>query len=116
MEGGGDRGGGGDRNIGGTPRTFTGCYTITFETVLLSPRPKALAAVKTGEVLILKLDSQQDTPIVVATRKNGDAVGTIGSPHLVQLIGCMQEGHKYTADVLSVQGGACQVRVDHAGK
>jgi hypothetical protein len=116
MEGGGDRGGGGDRNIGGGPRTFTGCYTVNFETVLLSPRPEVIASVKTGEVLVLKLESQGDKPIVVATRKNGDEVGTIGSPHLLQLISCMQEGHKYTADVVSVEGGACRVRVDHAGK
>jgi hypothetical protein len=117
MEGGGDHGGGaGDRNIGGGPRTFTGCYTVNFETVLLSPRPEAIAAVKTGEVLVLKLESQQDKPLVVATRENGDEVGTIGSVHLLQLITCMQEGHKYTANIVSVQGGACRVRVDHAGK
>ncbi|MEY2565239.1 MAG: hypothetical protein QOH88_3432 [Verrucomicrobiota bacterium] len=117
MEGGGGgSGGGGDRNIGGGPRTFTGCYTINFETVLLSPRLEAIAALKIGDVLVLKLDSQQDTPIVVATRKNGEEVGTIGSPHLLQLIGCMQEGHKYTAAVVSIEGGACRVIVDHAGK
>lgn len=109
-------GGGGGVHAGGPIRdTFSGCLNIKFETILMSVAPETLKQVHVGDILNLALQEQQSKPIVAALK--GDIlVGTVGSAYLTQLIECMQEDHKYYADVLSLEGGACRVKVHHAGK
>jgi hypothetical protein len=113
MVGGGS--GGGIHAGGKIGETFPGCLKLNFETVLMSADPETLASIIVDTVLELALREQQGNPIVVAL-KDTLVIGTIGSPHLAQLIKCMQENHSYVADVLSIEGGACRVRVHHAGQ
>ncbi len=113
MVGGG--GGGGVHAGGRIGETFPNCLNLSFETGLMSPKPESLAKVNIGDVLRLALQQQQGKPLVVALNGN-DVVGTIGSAYLNQLVECMGEDHQYVADVLSIEGGACRVRVHHAGK
>jgi hypothetical protein len=82
--------------------------------MLMSATPERLAGVAKGDVLDVALQEQQKTPVVVVS-KDGKEVGSVGSGHLAQLIECLQEEHRYLADVLSLEGGACRVRIHHAG-
>src|ERR1043166_1106188 len=104
-------GGGGRIHAGGRiGETFPGCLKLNFETVLMSASPETLAGISVDALLDLALRQQQGKPIVVAL-SNNQIVGTIGSPHLPQLISCMEENHSYVADVLSKIGRAsCRER------
>lgn len=113
MEGGGT--GGGDPPRGDFKQIFDGCSQINFETILMSTTPESLEGVAVKDVLTLALRLQQGRSVVTVL-KGSQLVGTVGSSHLVQLIECMRNDHQYVADVLSLEGGACLVRVQHSDK
>jgi hypothetical protein len=115
--GGGGGGGNGNGRRGEEvppPRDFADCEAIRFETVLASPQQAVIASLLVGQVLLLRLGSQQNRPVVDAVTDAGDRAGSITSTHLTQLIECLQGGHDYVADVLDLDGGACRVLVHHS--
>lgn len=48
---------------------------------------------------------------LVAQDRNGNTAGSITSRSMLQIIECIQGGRQYVAEVLSIQGGTCQIRV-----
>ena len=48
---------------------------------------------------------------LVAQDHTGQTVGSITSRSMLQIIECIQTRRQYVAEVLSIQGGSCQVRV-----
>lgn len=50
-------------------------------------------------------------PRLVAQDGNGNTVGSITSRSMLQIIECIQGGRQYIAEVLSIQGGSCHIRV-----
>jgi len=48
---------------------------------------------------------------LVAQDYTGQTVGSITSRSMLQIIECIQSGRQYVAEVLSIQGGSCQIRV-----
>ena len=79
-------------------------------TSLNSVSPSALQAVAPGTLLDVAFLSGPPQRLV-AQNGAGQTVGSITSRSMLQIIECIQIGCRYVAEVVSIQGGACQVRV-----
>jgi hypothetical protein len=117
MGGGGGTPGNGNGRRGDEfppPTSFSNCEAIRFEAVLMSPKPAVVAKLIVGQILFLRLSTQQERPIVEVVTDRGETAGNVTSSYLIQLIECMERGHSYVAQVLELDGGACRVLVHHA--
>lgn len=72
---------------------------------LASPKSGPLSAVSVGD--ILAVEQQQGS--VVLLNHGGAVVGSIAEPWVPELKECMDAGHNYKAEVLSIQGANCRV-------
>lgn len=107
MSGGGGGGGGG---LGGgfSPAERTPCAELEFRTSIASPQPAA-EALTVGDVLQIGLSS--GAPIVIQLiDRNGELVGSVIS-RISDLLPCLQDGFRYEAEVVSVDGGTIQIEV-----
>lgn len=99
---------------GGTPNTpKTPCDEIEFETHLSSPKPAALKGVAVGEILQVVLDKSGKVSHVVVVRK-GAVAGGLASQKALELRDCLEDGHKYQAEVAAIAGGHISVTVTSA--
>ena len=111
-------GGGGDdtwrrvaRPVGdGPPVGQGGPCDINEVTAIDSPNRSVIGALRVGEVLAVELVLGPPRRLVVQTL-TGDIAGSITSPSLPQLVQCIQAGIAYGAEVLSLRGAVCQVRI-----
>jgi len=85
------------------------CDDLVFPTILNSPKVSVISKLRAKDVLRLNLAGPAGP--VVAVTKEGETAGSITEPRLVDLIRCMNTGHKYIALVLSIDAGACRVQV-----
>ena len=100
------KGGGGGGGGGGIPDVCN----IQETTTLNSPDRTVIAGLRAGDVLDVEFEPGPPRKLV-AKRANAVA-GAITSPSLLQFIQCIiQSDVKYSADVLSVRGAVCQIRV-----
>lgn len=106
VAGGGGSGGGG-KSPPGNP------CDIVDVTMLNSPDRAVLSTLSAGDVLTLNYLQGPPRRLVAETDK-GQAAGSITSIALPQLIKCMQANVKYKAEVISVKGALCQVRISIA--
>jgi CTP-dependent riboflavin kinase len=104
MSGGG---GGFDRPPGGQ----VDCADIREQTNLNSVDAAVAATVTKNDVLTVRAQTRKG-PLVALTDK-GSIVGSITSASLARILECIAEGHKYVAQVQSVQGGQVSVLVRH---
>jgi hypothetical protein len=79
-------------------------------TSLNSVSPTALRNVRTGALLDVVFVAGPPQRLV-AQDNTGQIVGSITSRSMLQIIECIQNGRRYVAEVLGIQGGSCQVRV-----
>lgn len=79
-------------------------------TSLNSVSPAALRNVGAGTVLNVVFMAGPPQRLV-AQDNAGQVVGSITSRSMLQIIECIQNGRRYVAEVLGIQGGSCQVRV-----
>lgn len=84
------------------------CDRLNFRTVLNSPDPAVVSALKVGDKLQVELDLTGGRRKVVA-KYNGRVAGSITSDSLPQLISCLEGGHHFYADVQGVAGGRVDV-------
>lgn len=85
------------------------CATLAVRTVLNSPKAAVLAQLNSGHILTVQLrDIGQN---VVVALHNGQEAGSITFANILMLINCLRAGFPFVADVLSVEGGRCEVRV-----
>ncbi len=78
-------------------------------TNLNSPNPALVASLKTGDVLSVRL--LKGPPRILVAALGSRVAGSITSPEMPYIIACILRGVTYEADVLSVRGGICLVRV-----
>ena len=83
---------------------------ITIETTLASPVPTEVATLTVGEILALVLE--EAPPAVVAVRPSGARVGAI-TQRAADFSRCIQDGYAYSAEVLSINGGAVTVLISN---
>lgn len=108
MSGSGGGGGGGG---GGVPDTQP-CDTLKFTILVSSPQPAAVATLKVGDVLEIDV-AQRGAQVVVRVLQAGTLVGGLAGPDATRLRNCIDAGHDYQAEVLSINGGQVRVEVTH---
>ena len=95
----GDNGGGPD------------CGDLAFLTTLASPNPDEVDSLDVGAVLRVALIDEGDVTIIGVQKSGGEVIGSVVSGRLAELLGCLQQGFAYRAEVKSVAGGAVSVRI-----
>lgn len=101
---------GGSGTGGWTPTSSSDkCATLVFEAQLNSPQAPVLATLVLGEFLSVELSALPRQ--VVQVLKSGVMVGVLTGSQTPQLINCLQNGYSFRAEVQSVAGGMCTVRV-----
>jgi hypothetical protein len=84
---------------------------ITETTTLNSPNRTIVASLRAGDTLAVVFQAGPPQRLV-AEQSPGVVAGSITSPSMLQIIQCItQGGHAYVAEVLSIRGAICQVRV-----
>lgn len=91
----------------------TDCKNLVEKTVLNSPDPVVLAKLKEKDILKLVLRRPGGKKIVVAEWK-GAVAGSITFARLAQLIRCLEDNHKFVAEIMNVRSGRCEVLVKPA--
>ena len=86
------------------------CEKLTSETTLTSPVRTVIAQLSKDMLLDIEVNNSGGTRVVQALHK-GNVAGSITSTIIQRIAECIENGHVYVAEVLSVQGGACRVRV-----
>lgn len=94
---------------GGTGGQPDPCEKIDVRTVLQSPQPAVVVGLTRGDKLSLQLTGG-GAPIIAVTQ-NGDVAGSIVVQEMSKLIGCLNGGRIFVADVAQITGGAIDVRV-----
>lgn len=108
-----DPGGGGVGPPGGPGQDP--CLTLMTRTTLNSPDPAVLATLAPGALLTLRLLGPA-RPTIVAETPDGRRAGSITSAWQAQLVTCLEQGYKFQAQVLRIDGGACEVEIRPAGR
>lgn len=90
--------------------TEDSCDKLTSETTLSSPNAAVLAQLQAGMELDVEVDDSSGARVIRATYQSQIA-GSITSAVIQKIADCIELGHQYLAEVLSVSGGACRVRV-----
>jgi hypothetical protein len=98
-------GGGGWSEVSQDP-----CERLTSETTLTSPVQNVIAQLAPNTLLNVEIQQIGNTHVVRALF-NGHVAGSITSAIIQRIAECIESGHEYVAEVLSIQGGACRVRV-----
>ena len=93
-----------------TEPTQDPCEKLNSETTLTSPVRNVVAQLSQGTLLDVEVSDSGATRVVQAVH-NGQVAGSITSSIIQKIAECIEKGHVYVAEVLSVQGGACRVRV-----
>jgi hypothetical protein len=93
-----------------TEPTQDPCEKLNSETTLTSPVRDVVAQLSQGTLLDVEVSDGGCTRVVQAVH-NGQVAGSITSSIIQKIAECIESGHVYVAEVVSVQGGACRVRV-----
>lgn len=94
----------------GNPGTPNDPCAIDEITTLNSPNRSVLATLGVGHILNLVLELGPPRRLLART-VSGQTAGSITSPSLPQIIGCIQSGVSYQLEVLTLRGAVCQVRI-----
>lgn len=78
-------------------------------TIVASPKAAVLAKAAKGDVLLVAI---VDDALVVL--REGDILGSLAFPAALRLRSCIEKGFNYEAEVLSIDGGRCQVEIRNA--
>lgn len=79
-------------------------------TLLNSPNRDVLVGLRSGDRLVVRFE-QGPPQRLLAEDNRGNVAGSITGPKMTQIIQCIRAGHEYNAEVLSVHGSQCRVRI-----
>ena len=101
------KGGGG----GGGGKEPNNPCNIAEITTLNSPVAAVISKLRAGDLLAVVFQAGPPQRLV-AEQSPGVLAGSITSPSMLQIIQCIRvEGVEYVAEVLSVKGAVCQIRI-----
>jgi len=86
------------------------CEKLKVETALQSPNPDVVGKLRKSDVLQLQLEPVGDRHAVLVL-KDTEVAGSLVFPSLQRLVECMQAGHIFVAEVVSISGPACRLQV-----
>ncbi len=99
-------GGGGFGGIRPGPSDVDNC-DIVETTTLSSPKPEVIATLAVGDLLDVSLSDR----VLLAVTSAGEVAGSLTPPALADLLRCIGTGHSYVAEVTTLSGGRCEVRI-----
>lgn len=94
-----------------TPTPTPSCKDVRHAPIS-SPNPAAIASLKVGDRLDVVLAKSVGRAILQLQDFNGAVIGSLTFLGHLKLIECMEMGFTYKAVVLSISGGAVQVRIE----
>lgn len=101
---------GADKDGGGGKPPKDPCNIIE-TTTLNSPVAAVIATLRAGDLLAVVFQPGPPQRLV-AEQSPGVIAGSITSPSMLQIIQCIRnEGVEYQAEVISVKGAICQIRI-----
>lgn len=107
-------GGGGGGGQGGPGFPDQGdpvpCEDLEFTTALSDPIPEVIEGLQEGAELSIELQTEPRRRIAAVTAA-GELAGSIATQQFDRLLDCLQAGHNYEAEILTIDGGAIRVRV-----
>jgi len=95
---------------GGPSATPADPCDIVELTTLNSPNRTVLAGLRAGDELEVVFDVGPPQRLMARTNQ-GIIARSITSRLMLQIIQCIGQGYQYVADVLSINGAVCQVRI-----
>lgn len=98
---------GGDYTPTGQPGP---CDRVQVETALQSPNPDVLVNIRKDDELELQLRAVGNRHGVMVL-KDGAVAGSLVFASLQKLVECMQSGYQYVAQVITISGPACRLRI-----
>jgi hypothetical protein len=101
-------GGGGGSGFG-APTAVNDCEIVE-QVALSSPAPAIIPRLKVGTELEVEI-SQPGRGRSLVAKLNGDIAGSLLPNQLSALLQCMDRGRKYSATVVRLQGGLCEVEI-----
>ncbi|WP_126968948.1 hypothetical protein [Xanthomonas sp. BRIP62411] len=94
----------------GTPYADVACDLLEFGTQISSPKELVVARIKVGDILLVTLDQQGPSQVVVIKLGN-EVAGGITSPRIARLLECIRQGTRYAATVTGKTDGQVSVRI-----
>lgn len=94
-----------------TPTPTPSCTSIR-TAPLNSPQPNVVANLKVSDRLYVYLDKSLGRAILQVRDLSGAVAGSLTFLGHLALIDCIEQGHSYEAVVLSISGGAIQLRIE----
>ena len=88
------------------------CSTLSDTAAIASPNPAEIAKLRVGSVLSVELRS---SPEAVVATSGSAVVGSLVPVRLVDLIGCLKKKYRFSATVLRIDGGYCEVHIRCVG-
>jgi hypothetical protein len=79
-------------------------------TNLNSPSAAVIGTLRPNDVMDVRLQAGPPR-LLLAVTPAGQVAGSITCAEMARIIACIQQGEVYVADVVSVRGGVCQVRI-----
>ena len=103
MSGGG--GGGGDIPPI-RPRVTVSCERLVVETTLVKPNEELVGKLNVGDLLLIQPDAEG-----IGATYGDEVVGRIETPDNSKLLECIREGTIYVAEIISIEGTVCKVKI-----
>ena len=89
---------------------------ISVDAPLQGPRKAILATLNVGEILTVALrETGGTTSVVCREAGNNEVAGALTFVGIATLISCIRQGHTYEAEIVTLDGGDCEVRVYRTG-
>lgn len=92
-----------------------GCERVYRGVRLASPKRDVLSKLKVEDQLNLEVRAYKNSFVLFAVTKSGEDAGTVMSSSTVQIIKCIQNGHRYVAVVKTLNGGDCTLEIRMKG-
>jgi hypothetical protein len=86
----------------------TDCKSLTFSTSLTSPVASVVLNLRQGDLLKVDLISPS---LLQIFDSNGILVGSLITRYRDSIINCMNKGFSFSATVIRISGGNCEVKV-----
>lgn len=82
------------------------CELLVVETVLVQPDAEVLSTLKIGNILTININGGR-----IEAQYGEDVVGGVQTPENKRIIECMEAGTVYVADIKSIEGEKCKVKI-----
>jgi len=97
--------------IGGAPDSSTNCEELVIVTQISSPKQNVVEKLHVGDILEIKLISENDLSIVTVIHKD-EVVGGVVHLDVAQLRKCLNDGFLFNAEIITIDEGQVRIRIE----